>query len=503
MRTPQLVTVVLPAYGVADAIEAVINDLAVAAYALGNRGMRLDVLLLNGDGPAASAAARAAASKLSLCLRVVDGPAAGAGAAFLQGLHQVAEEGRADIVATMDGTGRHDPTEIPRLLDLLMTRDLDVVIGSRWTRGSGTPGLSIGRWMLGRLANRTFRLLTGTYGIADATTSFRIARAEVVRDFELDGQPISSHSVQTNFVAAAVARGYRVGEGPIIYRAPIAGGGGLGFRDIAQFVHHLAFLRGAVKRIRRQRLSPAGRTFDEEHFGAAEDLQNLGTARHFFDWVLDEFHPHLRGRVLEVGAGTGTITRKLLDRYPDVTVTALEPADNMFGVLEACSVVYQRLAVHRQTLATCALPPNSFDAALYLNVLEHIGDDGAELVRAAAALRPGGTLLVFVPAHEWLYSDLDYKTGHYRRYSLRQLRSVVTAAGFEILSLRHFDVLGVAPYWLVYRVLRHNAIAGSTTWAYDRLVVPSSRLLQRIVRRPPFGKNLILVARKPERPVKQ
>lgn len=496
MKRPELVTVVLPAYGVANAIESVVRDLGVAAYALRLRGMRLEVLLLNGDGPAGAAAAEGVASGLGLCLRVVEGPSAGAGAAFLQGFRYVVNEGRADVVATMDATGRHDAAEIPRLIDLLVHRDLHVVIGSRWTRGSGTPGLSVGRWVLGRLANRAFRVLTGTYGIADATTSFRVARIEVVRDVDLDGQPVNSHSVQTNFVATAVARGYRVGEGPILYREPAAGGGGLGFRDVAQFIHHLAYLRGSVDRIRQRRLSPSGRTFEDEHFGAADDLQNLGAARHFFDWVLDEFDRYLRGRVLEVGAGTGTITRKLLERYPGVNVTAIEPAENMIGSLEAYAAVHPRLEVHRQKLATCGVTPDSFDAALYLNVLEHIDDDVAELVRAASALRPGGALLVFVPAHEWLYSDLDYKAGHYRRYSRRQLRSAVTAAGLEVVSLRYFDLLGVAPYWLVYRVLRHNAISGSTTWAYDRLVVPTSRLLQRLVTHPPIGKNLILVARK-------
>jgi len=129
-------------------------------------------------------------------------------------------------------------------------------------------------------------------------------------------------------------------------------------------------------------------------------------------------------------------------------------------------------------------------------VLEHIADDRQELKYAAAALRRGGALLVFGPAHEWLYSDLDYKAGHYRRYQANQLRDTVTAAGFDIVSLRYFDILGVAPYWFVYRLLRHHDIRGSTMWAYDRLVVPTSRLLQRLIPYPPIGKNVILVARK-------
>ena len=103
---------------------------------------------------------------------------------------------------------------------------------------------------------------------------------------------------------------------------------------------------------------------------------------------------------------------------------------------------------------------------MYLNVLEHIADDSIELARAAAALRPGGALLVFGPAHEWLYCDLDYKAGHYRRYSLQRLGAVVTAAGFEVVSLRYFDVVGVLPYWVFYGLLRHNDIPTATMWVY-------------------------------------
>lgn len=497
MKKPRLLVVVLPVYGAGNAIQSVVRDLAVAAHALRNRAMDLEVLLIDGNGSAAASGAETMAADLCVPLRVVEGPPAGSGHAFLEGFRVVVGEGRADLVATLDATGRHDATEIPRLVDVLVRRGLHVIIGSRWVRGSATPGLTVGRWVLGRLANLTFRALTGTYGIADATTSFRIARLEVVRDFDFAGQPVSSHSVQTNFVATAVARGYRVGEGPIVYRPPIAGGGGLGARDLAHFVHHLGSLRGAVNRIRQRRLAPSGRTFDDEHFGAADDVEQLGTAKHFFDWVLDEFHPFLRGRVLEVGAGTGTITRKLVDRYPDITVTALEPAENMIGELEAYAALHPRICAHRQTLAGYAVSETRFDAVMYLNVLEHIAHDAAELRLAAAALRPGGALLMFGPAHEWLYSDLDYKAGHYRRYTLEQLRAIVAAAGLEVVSLRYFDIVGVLPYWFLYRVLRHNDIPGSTMWAYDRLAVPVSRLLQGLVRRPPVGKNVILVARKP------
>jgi 2-polyprenyl-3-methyl-5-hydroxy-6-metoxy-1,4-benzoquinol methylase len=494
MRQPKSATVVLPAYRVADAIATVVRDLAVAAYALRSRGLHLDVLLLH-DGEDVAAAATTTAAELDLPLATVPGPASGPGEAYLAGFRQVVAEGRADLVVTLDANGRHDATQIPRLIDQLVADDLDVVIGSRWTRCSGTPGLSPGRWVLGRLANLAFRRLTGTRSIQDATTSFRVARIPVVRDFEFGGIPLTSHSVQTALVAMAVARGHRVGEGAIIYRPPAGGGGGLRGADVASFARELLALRGQIDRTRQRRLSSAGRRFSDEHFGAAQDLERLGTAKHFFDWVLDELDPYLRGRLLEVGAGLATITRKLVDRYPELSIVALEPAENVFADLESYAALTPRVTARRQTLAEYGPDQaGGFDAVLYLNVLEHIADDAQELRLAARMLRPGGALLVFGPALEWLYSELDYRAGHYRRYSLRRLRALASAAGFKVVSARYFDVLGVLPYLVVYRLARHDDIAGSTLWGYDRAVVPLSRLLQRAVRRPPLGKNVILVA---------
>jgi SAM-dependent methyltransferase len=498
MRALKSATVVLPAYQAGDAVVSVVRDLAVAAYALRPRGVDLDVLLLHDGRDDAATVATRTAVDLGLSLSAIPGPPTGSGAAYLEGFRRVVEEDRADLVVTLDANGRHDATQLPHLIDQLVAQDADVVIGSRWTRGSGTPGLSPTRWVLGRLANLGFRVLTGTRGIADATTSFRIARLEVVREFEFTGVPVTSHSVQTAFVAMAVARGRRVREGPIIYRLPAGPGGELHGHDVARFARHLLALRPQVDRTRQRRLSAPGRSFTNERFAAADDLERLGTARHFFGWVLDEFDPYLKGRVLEVGAGLGMITRNLVDRYPDVSIVALEPAENVFPDLESFAALEPRVTAHRRTLADHQPAPDErFDAVIYLNVLEHIDDDAGELRLAARALRPGGALLVFGPALGWLYSELDYRAGHYRRYSVRQLRRLVTEAGLELVSVRYFDILGVPPYLLVYKLLRHDDITGSTLWGYDRVVVPISRSLQRVLRHPPLGKNVILIARKP------
>jgi SAM-dependent methyltransferase len=496
MDRPGLATVLLPAHGAGEGLVTVVRDLAVAAYALRTRGLTLDVLLLDDGRPRTAAMAAKAAADLGLPLATVAGPPS-AGAAYLQGFREVLERGRADLVVTLDATGQHDATQIPQLIDQLLAEDLDVVIGSRWARASGTPGLTLRRWALGRTANLAFRWVTGIRGVTDVTTTFRIARIEVVAELDLDDLPGDARSLQMAFVAAAVGHGRRVGEGAIVYRPPASALRPVSGREAASFAAQLLPLRRVRRRLRTERLSPGGRRFSERTFGAAGDLERLGTADHFFDWALEEFRPYLHGRVLEVGAGMGTITRRLVELDPELSIVALDPAANVFGDLASFAALTPRVTAARQTLAEYLAggAEERFDAVVYLNVLEHVEDDATELRLAAAALRPGGTLLLFGPALDWLYSELDYNAGHYRRYSLGRLRRLAREAGFEVLSLRYFDVVGVLPYFVAYRLLRRPAISGSTLWGYDRLLVPLSRRLQRLVPRPPLGKNVVLVAR--------
>jgi len=453
------VALILPAVGVSqEGVAAVHRDLAAASFALRERGFELEVVV-----------AEPAASTL--------------GEAFLGGFRAVLEAGTADVVATMDATGQHDATELPRLVDLL--EDFDVVIGSRWARDSRTPGLTVPRWLLGRLANTVFRLVTGVRGISDATSAFRVARMEVLRRLDFESFPDDARGIQLAFVAGALAAGLRVGEAPIVYLKPSGAVPRLTWRDAASFLGSLHLVP------RKPAASPAS-------FGAAGDLERLGTADRFFGWTIDHFKPYLKGRVLEVGAGLGTITRKLVAADPALQIVALEPADNLFDELRAYASATAQV---RASSLTCAEylreTSETFDVVLYLNVLEHIEHDVAELRTAASALVPGGHVLIFGPALGWLYSDLDYNAGHYRRYTVGALGRAAVDAGLEVVHVKYLDVLGVLPYWVVYRLLRRQSISGTTMWAYDKVLVPLSRFLQWIFPRPPLGKNVIMIARTP------
>ena len=138
-----------------------------------------------------------------------------------------------------------------------------------------------------------------------------------------------------------------------------------------------------------------------------------------------------------------------------------------------------------------------FDTVIYLNVMEHISDDLGEFNKAKAILKPGGKLLVYVPALPWLYSQIDSDTGHVRRYTKKLLREVTAKSGFEIVSLDYFEVVGIIPYLIVYKLLRRRVVTGSSSGFYNKAILPLSLILHRIMRGRLVGKNLVLIARKP------
>lgn len=229
------------------------------------------------------------------------------------------------------------------------------------------------------------------------------------------------------------------------------------------------------------------------YFG--KDLEAMSFANNYHQWILDEFAPYLGERVAEVGAGSGNFSDFIL-RAGVQHLTAFEPFTNMFTLLAQRFAGNPRIeAVNAFFEEQASEHAGSFDAVCYVNVLEHIEDDTGALRHAYKTLKPGGHLLVFVPALPFLYSELDRKVGHHRRYTYRSLRQVVKDAGFDIKRLKYFDIMGIAPWYIAFVLLRQTTTSGNVS-LYDRLVVPVMRRVERLIT-PPLGKNLLLVAQRP------
>jgi SAM-dependent methyltransferase len=213
--------------------------------------------------------------------------------------------------------------------------------------------------------------------------------------------------------------------------------------------------------------------------------------RRYADWIVAPMLPHIRGRVLEIGAGLGTIAERYLDRASSAVL--LEPARNLHGSLAARMAGRSHVStacgfldeVAGQEAGGVSFALMSFDVVVMVNVLEHIEDDVGTLALVRSLLRPGGRLIIFVPAVPALHGTYDEKVGHVRRYTKRQLGGIVATRGFNVERLRYVDMLGMAPWFLSGRLLRQQI--------YDRFVVPMCRAVDR-VSGPPIGKNLLCIA---------
>lgn len=233
---------------------------------------------------------------------------------------------------------------------------------------------------------------------------------------------------------------------------------------------------------------------------SGRDLEAMSWALNYHRWILQKFQPFLGRRVVEVGAGTGSFSELLLESDLE-SLSLVEPSPKMFAQLT------ERLSKNSSQIPITTYPSTFRKAAqvirsaqhpdsiIYVNVLEHIEDDEAELRAVNETLERNGRLFIFVPALSWLFGPFDKQIGHQRRYAKKELTEKCTSAGFTVIQAEYFDFFGIAPWWIKYRLLKSEQLEHSAVKIYDDYVVPIARVIENTVV-PPVGKNLILIAEK-------
>lgn len=232
---------------------------------------------------------------------------------------------------------------------------------------------------------------------------------------------------------------------------------------------------------------------------AGKDLEAMDFAVRYHRWILEVFRPFLGKRIVEVGAGTGSFSELLLEIQPE-SLTLVEPS-KMFDQLKIAMSSRKGISsprLHNNIFINVAAEIRDAqrpDSIIYVNVLEHIDDDDLELTVVHHTLAQGGRLFIFVPANRFLFSNFDRNIGHYRRYGRKDLNHKLEAAGFKLIRSRWFDLPGVLPWLIKYRLMRSTTMEASAVQAYDRYIVPVIKPIENLIK-PPIGKNLIVVAEK-------
>jgi hypothetical protein len=204
--------------------------------------------------------------------------------------------------------------------------------------------------------------------------------------------------------------------------------------------------------------------------------------------------PYISGDVAEVGAGIGATTPFLITD----SITSYECIEPDFDQ-----------ANHIQSLIDSNVLPSycsvckgvlnedinkKYDAVTYIDVIEHIENDKAELVKAMNSLKNGGYLCIVVPANPKDFSPFDKQIGHFRRYNKKMLIDALPL-GFNLVTVKHLDICGSLSSKVNKFILKQSYPKKSQILFWDRFLVPISRILDKLT----FfywGKSLLLVAQK-------
>jgi glycosyltransferase involved in cell wall biosynthesis len=394
------------------------------------------------------------------------------------------------FVIIQDADGEYDPDDYPRLLEPLLKGKADVVYGSRFLSSGPHRVLYFWHSLGNRLLTTASNVLTNL-NLTDMETCYKAFRLEVLSSFEIEE---NRFGIEPEITAKVARGGWRIYEVGISYAGrTYAEGKKIGWKDGVRALYcifkYSAILGRPLKPHHREKKRFAEFDTADEHL--ARTLESLDGAKNYSRWIASMMDPYLGKDVLEIGAGHGTFTELLLEGRK-VTAT-----DSSRRCVELLTKKFEN--VPDVEVKHCDVSGDGdfgvFDSAVLINVLEHLDDDRTVLTRLRNSLRPGGHLIVFVPAFPMLNSEFDSKIGHRRRYRRQALRQLAEGAGLKPVVSRYVNSVGFFGWWLAKR-LRQTPTYGPLVRAFDRMVVPLLRSLENRWS-PPFGQSLFLVAQRP------
>jgi glycosyltransferase involved in cell wall biosynthesis len=381
-----------------------------------------------------------------------------------------------DITVFHDADLEYHPRDLARIVRVFVEEQADAVFGSRFAGGEARRALLFRH----ELGNRFLTFLTNwvtNVNLTDMETCYKAVRTGLLRSI-----PILSRDfrMEPELTIKLAKREARIFEVPISYSGrTYQEGKKINWRD--GFKALWAILR----------FSLSDRVYaDDEH--GSQILGRLARAPRFNAWMADTIRPFCGSKVLEIGSGTGNLTRQLIPRdayvasdinplylhtlrgltvdrpYLDVTVTDVTRGDSFPRV------------------------DGGFDTVVCLNVIEHVDDDVEALRNIRGVLAPGGRAIVLVPQGPGILGTLDQVLGHRRRYTEATLRAALASAGLEVDQLLRFNRVGWPAWWLNGILLRKRTFGLFQILVLNALT-PLFRLIDRMLPFPPL--SLIAVVR--------
>lgn len=234
-------------------------------------------------------------------------------------------------------------------------------------------------------------------------------------------------------------------------------------------------------------------------FTGFKTLEIISRADQFNKWTYQTIKPFLHGRILEIGSGIGNISKYVVADNIDVTISDFdkgyyEHLIKLFGHHPHVSAILQVDAQDENFDITYSNLKETFDTIYTLNVIEHLKDDNEALKNCKYLLKPGGTLIVLVPAYNFLYSVMDKELGHFRRYTSKSIKAIIEQQSLKIIQNKYFNTLGILGWLFSGVFFRSKLIKQSEMMAFNKLV-PVAKFTDRLFQNS-FGLSVIAIAKK-------
>ena len=380
-----------------------------------------------------------------------------------------------EISVIHDADLEYDPKDLLRIVKVFVEEPADAVFGSRFAGGGARRALMFRH----ELGNRLLTFLTNlvsNVNLTDMETCYKAVRTSLLKSI-----PIFSNdfAMEPELTIKLAKREARIFEVPISYS-------GRTYQDGKKINWTDGFK--ALSAILRFWVSDQIYLADEH---GSHILGRLSRAWRFNAWMADTIRPWCGQRILEIGSGTGNLTRHLVPREvyvaTDINPLYLSTLERLTDDRPYLNVTFTDL----NTGASFPTVPGAFDTVICLNVVEHVDDDLRALQNIRRVLADEGCALVLVPNSPAIFGTLDDVLGHKRRYTEGTLRAVATEAGFEVAEIVRFNRVGWPAWWLNGKLLRRRTFGLGQIIALNMLT-PIFRRIDRILPFPPLSLIAIL-----------
>jgi len=218
-----------------------------------------------------------------------------------------------------------------------------------------------------------------------------------------------------------------------------------------------------------------------------ESLETLSQAGDYYKWLASRMRPFIRGKALEIGAGIGNFARWARESADEYHVSDIDQrlAQKLTGEFDRvlCWDIFTPFPDDEQ-----------YDTVIILNVVEHLEDDEKALQCLHARIRPGGHLVLMVPAMRFLFGTMDESFGHFRRYTKGSISRLIKTAGFSMMKCEYVNVIGMFGWFLYGRILKRKNLPQQLCGRFN-LVIPLLKLERPLAYF--MGLSVIAIAKKP------